>query len=161
MIIGAGKVVLFLSAPIKWHVHCQTLWHFESKERLDNFRVLRHWVHLLQSCHFVSTSTLTLQPSRPPIRCTRSAMFLGSKDRSVKLVTSYYILIARCLIQNKITFYCSMQCIILHCLQVCTPIFLWPFAPICLFMAYCITCFLFLFFAFYNLSPSLLLRLFI
>ena len=44
---------------------------------------------------------------------------------------------------KKITFYCSMHCIILHYLQVSAPIFLWPFAAIYLFMAYCITCFLF------------------
>ena len=104
MKIGAGKVALFLSAPIKLHVYRQTLWRFESKERLDNVRVLRHCVHHLQSRHFVSTSTLTLQPSKPPIQCTRGVMFLGSKDLSVKLVNSYYNFIERCLIQKKITF---------------------------------------------------------
>jgi hypothetical protein len=146
MKISAGKVVLSLSAPIKSHMYRHTFWNFESKERLHNVRVLRHCIHQLQSCHFVSTPTLTLQPSKPPIQCTRGAIFLGSKDLNVKLVTSYYIFIARCLIQKKITFYCNMHWIILHYFQVSTPIFLWPFAAIYLFMGYCITYFLFGFF---------------
>lgn len=88
----------------------------------------------------VCTDFAALQTSYTVCTSCYVSGFKGS-DREV-----YYIVITRCLIQKKITFYCSMHCIVLHYFQVSTPIFLWPFAAIYLFMAYCITCFLFCFF---------------
>jgi hypothetical protein len=145
MKIGAGKVVLFLSAPIKSHVYLQTLWHFGSKERLDNVRVLlqRTPSAVVSFRQHIYTDFAALQTSYTVYTRCYVSRFKGSE---LKSVTSYYIFITWCLIQKKITFYCSPHCIILHYFQVSTPIFLWPFAAIYLFMAYCITCFLFCFF---------------
>jgi hypothetical protein len=104
-----------------------------------------------------STYALSQEPPKPPIQCTRGALFLDSKDQSVKVVNHYYIFIARCLFQKKIAFDFSMHCIILHYSQATTPIFLWSFAAIYLFMTCCITCFLCCFFL---PSPIICLLLF-
>jgi hypothetical protein len=48
----AGESVLSLWAHIQLHldVYCDTLWHFESKQRFGNFRLLHHRVHPSKFC---------------------------------------------------------------------------------------------------------------
>lgn len=49
---GAEESVLLLWAYIQLHLdaYCDTLWHFESKQRFGKFRLLRHRVHPSKFC---------------------------------------------------------------------------------------------------------------
>jgi len=123
------KSCTFLSVPTRSHVHRQTLWHFESKERLDYVRILRHCVHPLQSCHFVSTSTLALQTSYTAYtRC-----YVSRFKRSEREV-GHLLLHLHSTMSNPKENYLLLQ----HALHYFTllAICLWLFAAIYLFMAY-------------------------
>jgi hypothetical protein len=91
--VDAGQAVLFLWAWIKLYllVYRETIWHFESKERLTTLYVLRYGVNRVQSClifeirRISTTSAMSLMPNRFKCGVNRSfrgpAYFLRCQNR--------------------------------------------------------------------------------